>query len=182
MKKEIKRTIQIRTATVEFRIIYCNREIDADGYRYETDEIVKVTEIKLVVGGKVIAKSSENFIRVIDSEKARFGDKYIPANDAKIILGVLAEMHEELSRKFDTKTPEEERAERAEKAEVQKQEWAKRIMKEVEERKTEILSAEQEKAWRKNYNDAINEGGEGYVPQRITLEDVEKAKRVLGIS
>lgn len=173
MRKEIKRTIQIGKATVEMKMLYQTAEVNLDGHRIETDKIEKLIEVKIIVDGKVIARTGdENFIRVIDSEKARFGDKYIAASAGKTILDNLAEMHEELS---------EERAEKVEEAKVKKVEWAKEVIKEAETRKSEILSAEQEKVWRRNYNNAENEGGEGYIPRRVTLEDVEEAKRILNI-
>ena len=53
-------------------------------------------------------------------------------------------------------------------------------MAEVETRKTEILSAADEKQWRIRYNNINNEGGEGYMPRRATLEDIARAKEILG--
>ena len=58
---------------------------------------------------------------------------------------------------------------------------ATKVITESETRKTEILSDADEKYWRTNCNNINNEGGEGYVPRRATLEDVERAKSVLGV-
>lgn len=33
--------------------------------------------------------------------------------------------------------------------------------------------------WRKKYNDVMNEGGEGYIPNRVTVEQLAMAKKVL---
>ena len=41
------------------------------------------------------------------------------------------------------------------------------------------MTNEEYKAWRKRYNDIHNEGGEGYIPERITVEQLEYAKKVL---
>jgi len=38
------------------------------------------------------------------------------------------------------------------------------------------------KAWRKQYNDAVNEGGEGHIPMSVTRADVAWAKKVLGLN
>ena len=57
--------------------------------------------------------------------------------------------------------------------------WAKAIIKEIESRDTPILSEEEEKKWRVQYNNVMNEGGEGYIPHRATLEDIVKAEQIL---
>lgn len=56
---------------------------------------------------------------------------------------------------------------------------AKKVISESQTRKTEILTDAEEKQWRINYNDINNEGGEGYVPHRITAERVEWAMTIL---
>jgi hypothetical protein len=35
------------------------------------------------------------------------------------------------------------------------------------------------RAWAKQYNDINNEGGEGYIPELITIEQLEAAKKIL---
>lgn len=35
------------------------------------------------------------------------------------------------------------------------------------------------KVWRKQYNDLYNEGGEGYIPDLITVEQLKRAKKIL---
>lgn len=57
--------------------------------------------------------------------------------------------------------------------------WAKSIIEEIKFRNTPILSEKEEKEWRVQYNNIVNEGGEGYVPHRATLEDRIKAKQIL---
>jgi len=79
-------------------------------------------------------------------------------------------------RKIQKEKKEKEESERA------RLEWANRILKEAETRKAhgmEILSETAERQWRKNYNNAMNEGGEGYIPRRATLEDIAKAEEIL---
>jgi len=47
------------------------------------------------------------------------------------------------------------------------------------EKQTVIPTWEEEKANRKAYNDVMNEGGEGYVPHRVTVEQVAWAKEII---
>lgn len=42
-----------------------------------------------------------------------------------------------------------------------------------------LMTEAQAKKWKKEYNDLMNEGGDGYIPDIITVERVEYAKRVL---
>lgn len=42
-----------------------------------------------------------------------------------------------------------------------------------------LMTDIQAEEWKKVYNDKMNEGGEGYIPEIITVEAVEYAKRVL---
>ena len=42
-----------------------------------------------------------------------------------------------------------------------------------------LMTRAQAKAWRTNYNNIVNEGGEGYIPEIITAEDVAWAEQVL---
>ena len=61
-------------------------------------------------------------------------------------------------------------------------EAAQRIINQVKARGEEnLLTEEKEKQWRKVYNNMVNEGGTGVVPQRATVENYEQAKRILGL-
>jgi hypothetical protein len=42
------------------------------------------------------------------------------------------------------------------------------------------MTNEQAKTWRRRYNDAMNEGGEGYIPEVITQEMYDWAKSIVG--
>ena len=57
-------------------------------------------------------------------------------------------------------------------------EKATKILK-VAATRSNVLSKKEESKWLINYNNINNEGGEGYVPTRITLEDVEWAKKII---
>jgi len=42
-----------------------------------------------------------------------------------------------------------------------------------------LMTRAQAKQWKKHYNDVHNEGGDGYVPSIISVEDVEYAKSII---
>ena len=56
-------------------------------------------------------------------------------------------------------------------------EWANRVIAEANQRT--VLTEKEETIWRKNYNNLHNEGGDGYIPIRVTKEDVEFAKSII---
>lgn len=172
MKKQITKTIETGKATIEITMTYYNEMTDLDGYVKESKEIAKLVEAKLIANGKVIETTSEGFIYPAEAGKGRFGNIYITVDTVNQILSVIAEMHIELSKAFEIKTLEQKQVEK----EIEK---AMGIIAEYAVRETEILSEIDEEIWRKNYNNLNNEGGEGYIPSRATLEDIERAKSIL---
>lgn len=174
MQKQIIKTLEIGKATIEITMVCSNRMSDLDGYRFETKDIEKSVSAKLIVNGNIVATSTEGFIYAVDNEKGRFGDKYITVSTVNQILVAIKELYSKVEEEFAIKTTAEIQIEKEIAA-------AKRIMEEVEVRKTKILSNKEEIAWARNYNNINNEGGEGYVPVRVTLEDVILAKKVLEI-
>jgi len=61
-------------------------------------------------------------------------------------------------------------------------EWANRIMQEVESRRIRgvaLLTNNEEQGWRVGYNNFNNEGGEGYIPTRATVESYNQAIDIL---
>ncbi len=165
----LTKTMVIGKATIKITMDYINNTADLDGCVVETDKITKLTDVELFVDGKLLKKTTEGFIYLTDG-KARFGNIYITEETGTEIIEAIKEMHKEMSAQIETPEVKEEATEIEE---------AKEVLAKVEARTTEILSEKEEKQWRANYNNLQNEGGEGYVPTRITLEDVEKAKKTL---
>ena len=65
----------------------------------------------------------------------------------------------------------------AEKAE--KKAEAQKIIDAAAKYTTPIMTNAEYKVWAKRYNDVNNEGGEGYVPDRITVEQLARANKKL---
>ena len=169
----MKRTLEIGKATIEIEMNYSYRDANLDGHIVITKDIDKICNATLKAEGKVIQKSSDNMIYLLDeyTDRGRFGDIYIKAETVKEILKAIEEMHKELEKEFNDTSREDKNN--------KKIEDAKEIILKSEKRQDEILSEKNEKIWRRNYNNLHNEGLEGYVPQRITIEDVARAKEIL---
>lgn len=45
--------------------------------------------------------------------------------------------------------------------------------------KHEPMTAAELKKWRREYNNVHNEGGEGYVPERVSIEETDRARAIL---
>ena len=167
----------------------------ADGYNVNLgSEIVETIEIAIYIDGKYHSKSNE-LPSVIDMTKipAKFAKAFAGAYarvtdtvncDKAIYAEIINAVEEAINEIKAIETTEAEKAvEAIEKEEEAKAieeeiEWAEKVMEEAAGR-IEILASENEKAWRKSYNDLLNEGGEGYVPERVTAADVARAKQIL---
>ena len=169
----------------------------ADGHNVNLgSEIVETIEIAIYIDGKYHSKSNE-LPRVIEAGKypakfvkemkaagahARVTD-FVNCNE-KVYAEIINAVEEAINEIKAIETTEAEKAveaienEEEAKAIEEEIEWAEKVMKEAAGR-IEILSSENEKAWRKSYNDLLNEGGEGYVPERVTAADVARAKQIL---
>lgn len=67
-------------------------------------------------------------------------------------------------------------------AQEEKIKWAKSQIKQAEVRKnnnSKLLSNKEELEWRKHYNNTANEGENGYVPTRVTVETYNLALEIL---
>ena len=167
----------------------------ADGYNVNLgSEIVETIEIAIYIDGKYHSKSNE-LPSVIDMTKipAKFAKAFAGAyarvtdtvNCGKAIYAEIINAVEEAINEIKAiETTEAEKAveaienEEEAKAIEEEIEWAEKVMKEAAGR-TEILNRANETEWIRSYNNLHNEGGYGYTPQRVTTEDVTRAKQIL---
>ena len=167
----------------------------ADGYNVALgSEIVETIEIAIYIDGKYHSKSNE-LPSVIDMTKipAKFAKAFAGAYarvtdtvncDKAIYTEIINAVEEAINEIKAIETTEAEKAvEAIENEEEAKEvaaeiEWAEKVMKEAAGR-TEILNRANETEWIRSYNNLHNEGGYGYTPQRVTTEDVTRAKQIL---
>ena len=95
------------------------------------------------------------------------------AEVAESINATIEALKSELAGEFETKTE-------AEVAKEEVVEEAKGVVAQAEVEGVEnLLSASELKVWRTAYNNLHNEGGEGYIPTRVSRERYEKALSTL---
>ena len=167
----------------------------ADGHNVALgSEIVETIEIAIYIDGKYHSKSNE-LPSVIDMTKipAKFAKAFAGAYarvtdtvncDKAIYTEIINAVEEAINEIKAIETTEAEKAveaienEEEAKAIEEEIEWAEKVMKEAAGR-TEILNRANETEWIRSYNNLHNEGGYGYTPQRVTTEDVTRAKQIL---
>ncbi len=154
------------------------------------ENVIDTTKVEIVSNGKVV--ESGHFAKVLEFdnitdtfyEKAnlditkkytRVGDKAITEGEEAgiAIKSAIKEMKAELSKEFNVET-EVEKQQKDELAEAQAV-----VAQAEKEGIDKLMNDAQIKAWRKRYNDIYNEGGEGYIPVKISRESYQKALKVL---
>jgi len=155
--------------------------INSDGYEIASGKITQTNaNLELWVDGKKVDSCSDiNFWKVIDT---RAGYKKIWGLPVGMTDELAAKVEKFLKDVIESGKSEEVKAFEADKAEKEKAERraeAQRIVDEAAKSTEPLMTNEEYKAWRKQYNDIHNEGGEGYIPERITVEQLEYAKKVL---
>lgn len=157
--------------------------VDSDGYKVDLGPEVK-TQSRLtayVDGKKVDETIFAEFWRLIDSPRFK-GAKKIWGLIINIADPEVAKKYENwVAELIDAGTSDEVKAFNA--AEAQK-ELAKKIKNAQAliakaEKQDKIRTAKETRAYLRNLNNVMNEGGEGYLPHLVTLEEYEDAKQFL---
>jgi hypothetical protein len=173
----------------------------SDGWNVDLgNKVVESKVISVYIDGKYCEKTYNNpsivegicyspdYIKKVKAAGyyAKLTDTVVISEEKyNLIMAEIAAAEAQIEIEFKVEQPEAVKAEEEKKSAAVKKEietkmaWAEKIMAEVAIRKTEILSAADEKLWRTRYNNINNEGGEGYVPRRATLEDIARAKEIL---
>lgn len=171
--------IELRTEckiTMKNEVIYCG------GRPYEFGSKVKIAEgiLELWVDGNKVAECTDVnrwIISDLTQGQKRISGLPVAMTDeqAEIVKKFLDEVIEEGKS-------EEVKAIEAAEAEAKKAERiaeAKKIIEDAAKYAEPLMTYEEYKKWRKRYNYINNEGGEGYIPELITVEKLEWAKSVL---
>lgn len=190
MEKMI-RELPFGKATARITVCAWTEEIVLDGISLGSSRLHSSKKVEIIApDGKVISEGFHadvleyNFLTdtyfdklKLDPNKkySRVGDKTltIGAEAGEAINAAISEMVSELEIRFQGySTADKERE-----AEVEE---AKAVVAAAEsEGVDKLMTAEQIKVWRKGYNDLYNEGGEGYIPSRVSREQYESALRTL---
>lgn len=185
MRKELVKKVNFGRAVARITVTGYLKENMMDGWIKTGNELIIYEKIEIIADGKVVESSSyakaieynflyEGFFEKMGLDKnknyTKVGEAITEGEQvAKEINAAINKMKTQITEEFGMKTKEE----------IEKEEEiaeAKEIVKKTEKFGIENLMTEAEyRQWRTNYNNIMNEGGEGYIPQRITKEDYEWA-------
>lgn len=187
MRKELVREIKFGKGLARIKVTGFTTDKSLDGW-VVGKEVIITQKIEIVVNGKVV--ESDNYAQLmeyndynastfkragwdINKVYSRVGRAVTEGDVALEIKEIMKEMKEEVAAYFNEKTEEQKEEEK----EIEK---AKYIVAQAEREGVEnLMTFEQIKAWKKRYNDLYNEGGEGYIPEKISKESYEEAVKIL---
>ena len=179
---ELKREVSFGKAIAEITIISKEEERNLDGMVMGTKTVISQNVVIKFNGKKI---TSDNGCAIVNGDNSYFADKIKKAGNPDFITMVgdavtagretgdkikqaIAEMIEELT------------GEKEESKEEKKTQVAKEIVGIAEEQGVEnLMTEDQIKVWRENYNNIMNEGGDGYIPQKISKEQHQRALKIL---
>lgn len=168
----------------EYVIQMADRVVDADGHRVILGQEPTTVGSKLTVyadGIKVGSCEFPSFWGLIDL-RSQPGHKKIRGLNIVFTDPAQAEEYERwIASVKEAGTPPEVSAYKAAEAEARKAEEIAALHQIIRaaERQADIPPEEVAAARRKAYNDAMNEGGEGFVPRIISLEEYDGAVKRL---
>lgn len=150
-----------------------------------TENVETATSVKIIAGDRVVAEAYHantleyNFLTDTFFEKYNLDEnkKYTKVGNivtegtetAEAINNAIEDMKAELLNEYNTKT---EAAKQHEEDLAQAEEIIAQAKKEGVEN---LMSKSEIKSWRTRYNDIHNEGGEGFIPRRISKEAYSRA-------
>jgi len=196
MKKELVREVNFGKGIARVTVVSFTDTKLWDGIDMGTVEVTTTEKIEIVVNGKVVATGNGADLSVMrynsntDTyfERAGFDpNKVYTVIGRKIftegektgneIIAAIKEMKEELATEFGVKTIEQAKEE---KKVVVEQSKAQEIVRLATKQGIENLKTDKEvKIYKENYKMAVNEGGEGFVPELISVEQYQRALKAL---
>jgi len=196
MRKELFREIAFgkSIARITVEASYINQV--ADGIEYGKEFYIK-SEVAIIKDGEVI-ENSRGLAEIMDyAGYKNFFERNGLAKDmvlskvgkcqalgkeaAEAINEAIKEMREEIAIAFNEQTDAEKSAIKKAAEQAEKIEYYEGVIASAEKEGVEnLLTRAELEIWRKEYNDGMNEGGEGYIPTRISKEQYEEALSVIG--
>lgn len=189
MLKELSKEVSFGKAIARITVTMFSEKKYWDGLDMG-EEVITSTSVKIIADGKVVEKgffaSVLEFSNLTDNlyhkhgldttkKYTRVGNRAITvgAETANLINTLIEEMKTELAIEFGIETE----AQKQQRGEIEE---AKAVIKQAEKEGIQNLMTNEEiKVWRKRYNDLYNEGGEGYIPVKVSQEQYQRALDVL---
>lgn len=190
--KSLVRELPFGKATAKVTVTMFTDKKYMDGIDIGIEEVITTRNIEIVLNGSVVASGHHvdvlEFNEITDTyfktrnmditkKYTKIGDKALTVGEESglAIKNAIAEMETELSKEFGLETA-------AEKQQKEELEEAQAIVTQAKKEGIENLLTEiQLKEWRTKYNNIHNEGGEGYIPTRVSKEQYQHALNVIGV-
>lgn len=151
------KNVSFGKATAKITVETVIRDQVADGQKYGEETVTKSKVEIIAPNGKIVTDATD---ATIIGERSIVGKAETQGSEvAENINNTIKEMENEL---LDNKE------------ETNEMEVAEKIVENVENPE-KLMSAAEIKEWKKGYNDLVNEGGEGYIPHKISKEEYEWA-------
>ncbi|MDQ0414569.1 hypothetical protein [Mesobacillus stamsii] len=189
MRKSLVKEVKFGKGIAKVTVTMFTQKKYSDGWDLGMEEVIDTAKVEIVVNGKVVCSSYsaevleyERNVRLFKKANLNPTKKYTMVGDKAITEGeesgnlineAIKEMTAELAKEFNVET-EEEKQQKEEIAEAEAV-----VAQSEKEGIDNLMSNTQIKSWRKQYNDLYNEGGEGYIPSKVSKEAYQKALKIL---
>jgi len=196
MRKELVREVAFGKAIARITVegSYINQV--ADGIEYGKEMFIQ-SEVAIIKDGEVIEtsrwsaeimdfKGYKNFYERNNLDKDLLLSKVgkcqaMGKEAAEEINAAIKEMREEIAIAFNEQTDAEKTAIKRAAEQNEKIEYYEGVIASAKKEGVEkLMTREELKKWIKEYNDGMNEGGDGYIPIRVSKESYEEALSILG--
>ena len=193
MEKRAVREIELRPGvTVMVTVERSITEIKGDSWEGRPTETLYIEDVEVKLTHGKIKVSGSGLIKLTDLDRER-NPRIKEKSEEKsygMIQGTPVVLSRESFEKIETVLNEAKieasfteweayvSEKETKKIEARKK-WAISII-ESAKKENNIMSNAEYKKWRENYNAVMNEGGGGYIPEHVTVEQVEEAKKILG--
>ena len=190
MTKTAERVVTLGTTDFTVKCEKTLLEIEGDIWEDRVGETIctKETKIYFTVNGKDFSGTLD----VVDYKNPCY-KRFIETGSYGCIFGTPVGLKKESYNQLAKAVAEAEKeadfeeyadyvnTENAEKAEAERKSAEHIIAKAEKEIKAhgKLMTAKEIRVWNENYNNVMNEGGEGYIPSHVSQEEYERAKKVI---
>ena len=198
MKSITLKTVKGNTVTINayYKSEFVTETVHVlDGWEQQEGKVRRSSGYDAIIDGKVIIHSIFGIDRAQKLKADYIEKRKFPAGTSHAIIDgrksiTLNETEAERYNQWvDALIAEGKCAEEIAEEEAEKKKWAeyeiesaRDVIKSAETtllRSERLMTNKEAKAWQKNYNDVMNEGGEGYVPNITTKESLRYALEIL---
>lgn len=156
-------------------------EHDLDGWKIKGDpKPYTDANLELWVDGKKIDSCwNTNFWQIVDTENGLRKIWGLPVGMTKEQAEIVEKFLQEV---IEAGKSEEVKSYEAEKATAEKAKEIAAAQKIIDKAATytqPLMTEAKYRAWARNYNNVMNEGCEGYIPEYITVEQLERARKIV---